>query len=84
MGHLVADLNQVIGRIQALKVELHSGTLHPFVASPVLRKVDDRRGFSLVREKDFLERRGKLAARQLTIENGWFLNGIFYLMLKMS
>ena len=65
MEHLLADLNQVVGRVRALKAELKSGTLHPLVASPVLRPVNDGRGFSLLREKDFLERKGKTVARRL-------------------
>ena len=67
MEHLLEDLNQVVSRVQALKAEMESGTLHPLVASPVLRVVNDGRGFSLIREKDFLERKGKNVARPLRI-----------------
>lgn len=48
MEHLLADLNQVVGRVRALKAEMKSGTLHPLVASPVLRTVNDGKGFSLL------------------------------------
>ena len=63
--HVLADLNQVIGRIRALKAEMKSGLVHPLVASPVLCTVNDGRGFSLIRDKDFLERRGNTEARRL-------------------
>lgn len=67
MDHLVADLNHVVGSIRALKVEQTSGTLHPLAASPVLRTVQDGYSFSLVREKDFLERNRNPAARKLRL-----------------
>lgn len=41
MDHLVANLNQVLGWIRALKVEIRNGTMHPMVAYPVLRTVND-------------------------------------------
>lgn len=67
MEHLVADLNQVVGRIRALKVEIRHGTVHPMVASPVLRVVEDGRNFSLLRGKDFLERRRNSVVRSLRL-----------------
>lgn len=65
MDHLVAELNQVVGRIRSLKAEIRTGTVHPLVDSPVLRTVNDGRGFSLVRDTDFLERGGKRVSRRL-------------------
>lgn len=65
MDHLVAELNQVVGRIRSLKAEIRTGTVHPLVDSPVLRPVNDGRGFSLVRDKDFLERGRKSVSRRL-------------------
>lgn len=68
MEHLVADLNQVVGRVKALKAEMRSGTLHPLAASPVLRTVEDGRDFSLVWDKDFLEKGFKPAFRRLKMD----------------
>ena len=68
MDHLVADLNQVLGRIRALKVEIRNGTVHPMVASPMLQTVNDGRNFTLIRDKDFLERKGKFVARRLRMQ----------------
>ncbi|KAG0597314.1 hypothetical protein M758_UG327600, partial [Ceratodon purpureus] len=65
MDHLVAELNQVVGRIRSLKAEIRTGTVHPLVDSPVLQTVNDGRGFSLVRDMDFLERGGKRVSRRL-------------------
>ena len=65
MEHLLAYLNQVGGRVSALKAKMKSGTLHPLVASPMLRTVNDGRGFSHVREKSYLEEKGNNVARQL-------------------
>ena len=38
---------------------MKSRTLHPLVASPVLRIVNDGKGFNFLREKHFLERKEK-------------------------
>lgn len=66
--HLLAELNQLIGRTRALKAEISAGTVHPFLDMPVLVTVDDGRGFTLVRSQDFLERgQKKKPARRLRL-----------------
>ena len=63
--HLVAELNQTLGRLRRLKVEKREGTLHPLAGSPMFETVDDGMGFKLRRRKDFLERGGPSVARRL-------------------
>lgn len=63
--HLVAELNQALGRLRRLKVEKRDGTLHPMSENPIFETVDDGMGFKLGRRKDFLERNGPPVARRL-------------------
>ena len=63
MEHFFVDLIQDVDWVRALKAEIKSGTLHPLNILPMLRTVNNGREFSLLREKHFLERKGKTMAR---------------------
>jgi hypothetical protein len=65
MQHLIADLNQALGRLRTLKAEMNSGTVHPMAGSPHFSPVNDGKGFKLGRYKDFLERPKSSVARRL-------------------
>ena len=65
MQHLVADLNQTLGRLKTLKAEMNSGTVHPMATSPHFSPVNDGKGYKLGRYKDFLERPKSTVARRL-------------------
>ena len=65
LEHLIADLNQTIGRLRKLKVERRDGTFHQMTGTPTSETVDDGMGFKLGRNKDFLKRSGPSVARRL-------------------
>ena len=63
--HLIADLNQALGRLKKLKAEIKNGNVHPMAGSAHFSPVKDGKGFKLGRFKDFLEKPRTSVARRL-------------------
>jgi hypothetical protein len=56
MDHLHADFNRIFGRIKSLQTDIEKGNINTSSSTPILIRVEDHMGDSLVRKKDFLER----------------------------
>ena len=65
MQHVIADLNQTLGRLRTIKAEIKLGTVHPMAGTPHFSPVKDGKGFKLGRFKDFLEKPKSSVARRL-------------------